>query len=66
MVCRFMEKRLALIGRQSNHSRSAERELRVFANRAYLPTASRSRSTSRTGGCPNSRLYSRLNCEASS
>jgi hypothetical protein len=33
---------------------------------AYLPTSSRSRSTSRTGGCPNSRLYSRLNCEASS
>jgi hypothetical protein len=33
---------------------------------AYLLAASRSRSTSRTGGCPNSRLYSRLNCEASS
>jgi polar amino acid transport system substrate-binding protein len=32
---------------------------------AYL-AASRSRSTSRMGGCPNSRLYSRLNCEASS
>jgi len=33
---------------------------------AYPLAASRSRSTSRTGGCPNRRLYSRLNCEASS
>ncbi|HEX7183644.1 MAG TPA: hypothetical protein VF756_17545, partial [Thermoanaerobaculia bacterium] len=32
----------------------------------YLLAASRSRSMSRMGGCPNSLLYSRLNCEASS
>jgi hypothetical protein len=37
-----------------------------FPKRAYPRAVSRSRSTSRTGGCPNSRLYSRLNCEASS
>ena len=50
-----------------NRSRCGDRAGRAAVPiLAYLPTASRSRSTSRTGGCPNSRLYFRLNCEASS
>jgi hypothetical protein len=52
-------------------SRARDREVhfdhRLQGERwGYLLAASRSRSTSRTGGCPNSLLYSRLNCEASS
>jgi len=51
---------------RSIETTDASPAMKSGAKRAYLPAASRSRSTSRMGGCPNSLLYSRLNCDASS
>jgi hypothetical protein len=52
--------------RKINPSRVFDRTLPLDPVAEGYRTAARSRSTSRIGGCPKSRLYSRLNCEGSS